>query len=48
MKMWDIRSAKGSLMVLDQHNGYTRSGPESGEGLLLNTDGLCCVHTARQ
>ena len=28
---WDIRSAKGSLMVLDQHNGDTTGSPQSGE-----------------
>ena len=36
VKMWDIRSAKGSLMVLDQHNADTTGGPQSGEGFYEN------------
>jgi hypothetical protein len=29
--LWDIRRAKGALMVLDQHNGDTSAGPNSGK-----------------
>ena len=31
--LWDIRSAKGSLMVLDQHNGDTMTGTEAGRAI---------------
>jgi len=34
--LWDVRCAKGAMMVLDQHNGDTSAGSNSGN-LLLNT-----------
>ena len=34
--LWDIRSAKGAMLVLDQYNGDTSAGPNSGK-LLPNT-----------
>ena len=28
--LWDIRSAKGSMQILDQHNGDSTASPNSG------------------
>ena len=28
--LWDIRSAKGALVEMDQHNGDSTAGPNSG------------------
>ena len=33
--LWDVRSAKGNLMILDQHNGDTSAGPNSGNLITL-------------
>lgn len=29
--MWDVRSAKGPMMVLDQHNGQTKASTNASE-----------------
>ncbi len=41
--LWDVRSAKGCMMVLDQHNGDTTAGPQSGNSpsRLPNSSAFC-------